>query len=355
MALPYSVVSASLRAAVSAWPKVALYSNVKPVFAQRVPHLAPRLAPGPLVSLVDEDQVVPSKTSTGTRHALALFSITSLVISVTLDRVGFELSQQPALVQVESPGRDAGRLQARPGAARVSPSFGVISTMLSNRFTVVLEVLPVVQVHQQRLAAARRHPERQLLQVGLLVPLHALVPMASLVQLGDVPVQRIEKLGGASAVAVEEHLRVQRGKVLEVAQCNRLRPARVHGGQVLADVVVVPLQVRGGYLQTAPGRNPCVDVAASVPVEPLGRRPYVVEQPFGVRVAQQVVQPRQQYQPLLKPGVGCATVLALADAIAGHHQQASQGVFQGCTPANILALKIGSTALAPGMMESPLT
>ena len=228
MALPYSAVSWSLRAAVRACPKVALYSNVKPVSPSASRKLRQASPPDPLCPSSTKIRLLPSKASTGTLTPPPRFSSTSLVISMTRT-TSLPDRHQTALVQVEPPGRNArGRhlrhvliAQALVGRDQQDVVQGPV---------VVVQELPVVDMHDERLAAAGRHPEGQLLQVRL-GELRVLRLTGGLrgVTLLDEAVQRAKQLASAMEVPVQEDFRVENGEVLEVAKRDRLGPPGVHG------------------------------------------------------------------------------------------------------------------------------
>ena len=128
--LPYSAVSWSLRAALSACPKVALYSNVKPVSpsaSRKLRHAAP---PEPLCPSSTKIRLLPSNASTGTLTPPPRFSCTSLVISMT------RTSSSPAVMRPLSSGSKLRhRMSEAASSARccsLKPSFGVISRTLSS-------------------------------------------------------------------------------------------------------------------------------------------------------------------------------------------------------------------------------
>lgn len=92
----------------------------------------------------------------------------------------------------------------------------------------------IVEVHEQRLAGACRHPERELVQV-LRVEVHRLLqPGTEGVEVGGQGVSVREQ-------AVQKDLGVEGREVLEVAQGYGLGPMAVDAPEVPAHVLIVAL------------------------------------------------------------------------------------------------------------------
>ena len=211
-------------------------------FAQRVAEASPRLAAGTLVALVHEDQVVALEGLHGHAHAAAALFLHQFGNLDDPDRV-FPIHHQTALVQIEPPGRNirGGHLHhvliAQSLVRRDQQD-------VVQRQVVIVQELAVVDMHDQRLTAAGRHPECQLLQVGFREPgVLRLTGGLRGVALLDEAVQRAEHPSPPVEVPVQEYLRVEDCDVLEVPKRDRLGPPDIHGTQVLADVVVVAGQV----------------------------------------------------------------------------------------------------------------
>ena len=169
-------------------------------------------------------------------------------------------------------------------------------------FVQVVLVLEDVGVHQQRLAAAGRHPEGELVELrpglGRLVERRDLVGLGLVgVVDGDLRVQRREQRLGVAEVAVEVDLGEEQRQVLEVLPDDRLLAARdaplVQPLRVLDDVLVVLEQQLGRQLRQVEelGRERVVEVMDVVLVQPFQR---LVAQVLGQILEALHVEQRQQ-------------------------------------------------------------
>ena len=220
-----------------------------------------------------------------------------------------------------------------------------------------MQKLAVVEVHYQRLAAAGSHPEGELFQVGRAKRLPPLFGPAVGVALVDEVVELGEQAARALGEAVEINLGVQRRQMLEPAQDDGRRPARVHRRQMLGDVVVpAPQVVRSHAVQPPRARRQVdADPARAVGVEALVHPFHVRQQLGGVGVAQTGVQPSEQRRSRAKLGVALRRRrdASAASCAARHYRTLPSRRRSPATPANMRSKNSVSTALDPGMAEPP--
>ena len=177
----------------------------EPRGSQRVAHGPPRIAAGTLVSFIHENQVVALKGFH--RYAVALAPL----LHHQLGNLGDfhspgSVQQTGPLVEVETFGGYVGCPQFLK-VLPAQPFVGRDQQDVVQRLAVMVQELPVVQVQQQRLAAARGHPERHLPQVGGGEFPMAFTGRASAVVSLHEPVQRPQQGFGMGAVAVKVDFR----------------------------------------------------------------------------------------------------------------------------------------------------
>ena len=219
--------------------------------------------------------------------------------------------------------------------------------VVQRRFAVALVVvqeLPIVEVHEQRLAAAGGHPEGQLAQVvrgerRLGCPFRVVLPTQPAVELAQ---QRLR----AADAPVQIVLRVDRRQVLEIAQRDRLGAPGVHGRQVPADVVVVAEQVGALDLGIRARRQADAQRAAPAEGEAFAGDFGLREQLLVRGEPEAVVQPREQHQALLQLRVGGRGRGSVSADESGHG-----GYSNG---ANRRWWNSGSKGFAPRMVPAPL-
>ena len=169
MALAYSRVSSSLLRGGERLAEGGAVLEGEAGLRQRVPVAAPAFAPGALVALVHEDQVVALERLHRHGEAAAFLHLRELGDFDDAHRVRLRAGQQVALAQIEAAAGDAGEAHRRQvlfAQALVGrDQQDAVERLAVGRVVVVTQKLVVVEVQQQRLAAAGGDPERQLAQV----------------------------------------------------------------------------------------------------------------------------------------------------------------------------------------------
>ena len=191
--------------------------------------------------LVNENQVVAFKGFYRHADAAAPFFLYQPGDFGDLNRAG-AAEHSPGGVRVKAGRRNVGRLHF----LNMLPAQPIIGSYQQNvvrrwqaLFLVIVQKLAVVEMQQQRLAAARGHPEGQLLQVRFIELRVAFIGPAVDIVLAHEIVQVAQQDGRAATVAVQIDFGVQRRQILEIAQSNRPGPAGVHCHQVRPDVGVI--------------------------------------------------------------------------------------------------------------------
>ena len=166
-----------------------------------------------------------------------------------------------------------------------------------------MQKLAVVEMQDQRLAAAGSHPAGQFGQVGFgKLPVGRLARRFGGVALAHKGIQVGQQLGAGVEIAVQDNFRVKRGQILKIAQGNRLGAAAVDDRQMSADVLVIALQVFGCDCDlTAAADQMVIEETPPRSVEPLGGAFVGIgQQVFIAFVTQQAVEPSDQYQSIFQ-------------------------------------------------------
>ena len=230
--------------------------------AQRLAITAPRLTARTFVPFVHQDQVASLEGFHRHADAAAALLLHQFGDLDHLHHIAAGCPQSPG-IQVETPRRYAGGGQIVQVLV-AQPLVGRDEQDVIERIAIVVEKLADVEVQQQRLAAARRHPEGQLVQArrGERFVLHLAGQFGRIVR-GDKRVQVGQQLARRVEQPVEHDLRIEHGQVLEVAQGDWLCPATVHGVEMRTDVVVIAGEHIFGDGNLCPAPQQMVDEIAA--------------------------------------------------------------------------------------------
>lgn len=170
------------------------------------------------------------------------------------------------------------------------------------RPAVVVQKLVVVQVQEQGLAAAGRHPIGQFGQIvlgeGFVFWLDGQEAGVALVDKG---VQVGQQLRLAIEEAIQDDFGVERGQILKIAQGDLFRAAAVDLLQVSADVFIVKCQILGGNFHlTAAGDKMMVEKTASVGAKAFGDLFAILQHGAVALVAEKAVEPGQENQAVFQ-------------------------------------------------------
>ena len=217
-----------------------------------------RFAACALVSFVHEDEVVSLERLDRDAHARSFFLFHQLCDFYNPHRVLLE-RLEAAVLQRKACTLNARLLHIFQMLLR-KPLVRRHKQNVVERFLAVMEKLPIMEMHQDRFAAARCHPECQLGQVvvrkcGVLY-VHR---TALAVPLVHESIQLLLKNLFVVEPSVKEQFRNEKRKMLKITQCKRLVAMFVEIVQVAADVRVVTLKVLLGDKTFRTARENCLD------------------------------------------------------------------------------------------------
>ncbi len=252
------------------------------------------------MALVHEDQVAALEGLH--RHADPAAALLLYQFSDLNDLHGVGCAPpQAAVVQVESPRRDAGG--GKFGQVLFAQALvGRDEQDVIQRLRVVAQKLMVVQMQNQRLAAAGGHPVGQFAQIGFG---EGVIGRLGWQFLGiAVPHKGIEVLQQLCPVieqTIQDNLGQERGQILKIAQGDRSGAMAVDFLQMGAEVGVVAFQVIAGNFDLAATRNQVVvHETAAGSVKPLGHIFGIRQHVLVAPVAQEAAQPGQQGQAVFE-------------------------------------------------------